>query len=54
MTVGPTGPTVTFLSDYGSSDEFTGVVRSVLRRLSPPTVVIDLCHEVPPHDVRSG
>ncbi|MBO0713606.1 MAG: SAM-dependent chlorinase/fluorinase, partial [Acidimicrobiales bacterium] len=42
------------LSDYGSSDEFTGVVRSVLRRLSPPTVVIDLCHEVPPHDVRSG
>lgn len=54
MTVGLEGPTVTFLSDYGSSDEFVGVVRSVLRRLAPPTVVIDLCHEVPPHDVRAG
>jgi S-adenosylmethionine hydrolase len=46
--------TVTFLSDYGSTDEFTGVVRSVLRRLSPQAVVIDLCHDLPPHDVRAG
>jgi S-adenosylmethionine hydrolase len=50
----PSGQTVTFLSDYGSTDEFAGVVRSVLRRLSPQAVVIDLCHDVPAHDVRAG
>jgi S-adenosylmethionine hydrolase len=50
----PPGQTVTFLSDYGSADEFTGVVRSVLRRLSPQAVVVDLCHDLLPHDVRAG
>lgn len=46
--------TVTFLSDYGSSDEFVGVVTSVLRRLSPDAVVVHLTHELAPHDVRGG
>jgi S-adenosyl-L-methionine hydrolase (adenosine-forming) len=50
----PRSETVTFLSDYGSRDEFTGVVRSVLRRLAPQAVVVDLCHDLPPHDVRAG
>lgn len=46
--------TVTFLSDYGISDEFVGVVTSVLRRLSPHAVVVHLTHELTPHDVRGG
>ena len=50
-----TGPdTVFFLSDYGTRDEFAGVVRAVLRRLAPAAVVIDLTHEVPPFDVAAG
>jgi S-adenosyl-L-methionine hydrolase (adenosine-forming) len=50
----PPADTVFFLSDYGTRDEFAGVVRAVLRRLSPGTTVIDLTHEVPPFDVAAG
>ena len=51
----PTRPdTVFFLSDYGTRDEFAGVVRAVLRRLAPDAIVIDLTHEVPPFDVAAG
>src|SRR5256885_5540228 len=46
--------TVSFLSDYGHADEFVGVVKGVLRSLAPHAVVIDVCHEIPPHDVRAG
>lgn len=49
-----TGPTITFLSDYGHADEFVGVVHSVLRSIAPQAAVVDLTHEIPPHDVRAG
>jgi S-adenosylmethionine hydrolase len=47
-------PTVSFLSDYGLVDEFVGVVKSVIRSLAPDAVVVDITHEIPPHDVRAG
>src|SRR4051812_4938928 len=46
--------TITFLSDYGLADEFVGVVKSVIRTIAPEVVVIDLTHEIEPHDVRGG
>jgi S-adenosyl-L-methionine hydrolase (adenosine-forming) len=46
--------TVTFLTDYGTADEFVGVVRSVIRSIAPHVTVIDLTHDVPPHDVQAG
>src|SRR5256885_6600287 len=46
--------TVSFLSDYGHADEFVGVVKGVLRSLAPHATVIDVCHEIPPHDIRAG
>jgi len=46
--------TVSFLSDYGTSDEFVGVVKAVIRDLAPHVTVIDLTHEIPPHDIRAG
>lgn len=46
--------TVTFLSDYGRSDEFVGVVHSVIRSTAPHVTVIDLSHEIAPFDVRAG
>jgi S-adenosylmethionine hydrolase len=52
--MGRTYDTVSFLSDYGTVDEFVGVVKSVIRDLAPHAVVIDLTHEIPPHDVRAG
>ena len=46
--------TISFLSDYGLADEFVGVVKSVIRQIAPEVMVIDITHEVPPHDVRAG
>jgi S-adenosyl-L-methionine hydrolase (adenosine-forming) len=50
----PLPDTIFFLSDYGLSDEFVGVVHAVLRRLAPHVTVIDLAHHLRPFDVRSG
>ena len=46
--------TVSFLSDYGLRDEFVGVVKAVIRSLAPHVTVLDLTHEIPPHDIRAG
>jgi S-adenosylmethionine hydrolase len=46
--------TVSFLSDFGTADEFVGVVHSVLRDLAPHVRVVDLTHGVAPFDVRAG
>ncbi|MEY2457428.1 MAG: hypothetical protein QOJ67_3548 [Acidimicrobiaceae bacterium] len=50
----PRHSTITFLSDYGRTDEFVGVVHSVIRCIAPDVGVIDLTHDVDPHDVRGG
>ena len=49
-----TPETVSFLSDYGTDDEFVGVVRSVIRSIAPQAAVVDLTHGIPAHDVRAG
>jgi S-adenosyl-L-methionine hydrolase (adenosine-forming) len=45
---------ILFLSDYGLADEFVGVCHAVMARLAPEVRVIDLVHEIPPHDVPRG
>ncbi len=45
---------VSFLSDYGLADEFAGVCKAVILRVAPHARVIDITHEIPPHDVRAG
>jgi S-adenosylmethionine hydrolase len=49
----PTRP-ITFLSDYGTSDEFAGVCRAVIARIAPDARVIDLTHGIARQDVRKG
>lgn len=46
--------TISFLSDYGTDDEFVGVVHSVVRSIAPHAAVVDITHGVAPHDVRAG
>src|SRR3954452_15883389 len=45
---------VTFLSDYGLTDDFVGVCHAVIARIAPEARVIDLTHGIPRHDVRTG
>ncbi len=42
------------LTDFGSADEFAGVVRAVLQREAPGCPVVDITHEIPPFDLRAG
>jgi len=46
--------TVFFLSDFGTEDEFAGVVHAVIAVRAPGATVIDLTHHIPPFDVRAG
>jgi S-adenosylmethionine hydrolase len=46
--------TISFLSDYGSDDEFVGIVTAVIADLAPHARVIDLTHGIAPFDVRAG
>ncbi len=61
MTSGPpalsspgSSPALFFASDYGTADEFVGVVHAVLHAHAPGVPVIDLSHEIPPFDVPAG
>lgn len=46
--------TVSLLTDYGTTDEFVGVMKSVVRDIAPHATLIDLTHGIAPHDVRAG
>jgi S-adenosylmethionine hydrolase len=46
--------TISFLTDYGLDDEFVGVVKSVIRSISPGVHVVDISHNVRRHDIRAG
>lgn len=50
----PRYDTISFLSDYGTKDEYVGIIHSIIRQMSPHVRVIDITHEVPSCDVRAG
>jgi S-adenosylmethionine hydrolase len=50
----PRFDTISFLSDYGTTDEFVGVVKSVIRSIAPHTTVVDITHDIRPYDVKGG
>lgn len=50
----PDPPVVSFLSDYGLTDEFVGVCKAVILRAAPSAQVVDVTHGIPPFDVRAG
>ena len=45
---------ISFLSDFGTDDEFVGVVHGVMARIAPGSRVIDINHKIPPGNVRAG
>ncbi len=50
-----TGPRcISFLSDYGRTDEFVGVCKAVMVGLAPEVRIIDITHDLEAHDVRGG
>ncbi|MBI4604434.1 MAG: SAM-dependent chlorinase/fluorinase [Planctomycetes bacterium] len=48
------GPTVTLLTDFGLRDSYVAAMKGVLAARAPEARVVDLCHEVPPQDIRAA
>jgi S-adenosylmethionine hydrolase len=45
---------ITFLSDFGLTDDFVGVCRGVIKRIAPEAEVLDITHGIPPQHVLQG
>jgi S-adenosylmethionine hydrolase len=45
---------ISFLSDYGTDDDFVGVCHGVIAQISPDARVLDITHGIPRHDIRAG
>jgi S-adenosylmethionine hydrolase len=45
---------ISFLSDFGLSDDFVGVCRGVIKRIAPEAEVLDITHGIPPQHVLQG
>ena len=45
---------IALLTDFGLADHYVSVVKGVVRSISPSTEIIDITHEVPAFDVRTG
>jgi S-adenosylmethionine hydrolase len=45
---------ISFLSDFGRTDEFVGVVHGVIARIAPSSRIIDVGHDFPRGDVQSA
>lgn len=47
-------PTVAFLSDFGTRDHYAGTLKAVVLTVCPDATLVDIGHEIPPHDVVAG
>jgi len=46
--------TIALISDFGYRDAYVGIMKAVIKGICPDAQLIDLCHEVPAHNVMSG
>jgi len=47
-------PLITLLTDFGTADGYVGEVKGVLASLAPNVPVVDVAHDVSPHDVEGA
>jgi len=45
---------VTFTTDFGTSDPYAGIMKGIVMSANPNARIIDLTHQIPPHDIVSG
>ncbi len=45
-------PILTLLTDFGTEDEYVGVMKGVILSIAPHVRLVDLTHQIPPQDVR--
>jgi S-adenosylmethionine hydrolase len=47
-------PVVALLSDFGTTDHYAGTMKAVVLSVCPDATLIDIAHDLPPHDVLAG
>lgn len=45
---------VALLTDFSTADGYAGIVRGVIAGAAPRARIVDITHDIPPHDVRRG
>jgi hypothetical protein len=45
---------ITLLTDFGNRDEYVGCLKGVILSLNPDAALVDLSHEIPAQDIRTG
>ena len=47
-------PIITFLTDFGTADGYVAEMKGVLLTELPSAVIVDVAHDIPPHDLDAG
>src|SRR5882672_5106726 len=47
-------PVIALLSDFGTRDHYAGTMKGVMTGICPDATLIDITHEIAPHDVVEG
>jgi hypothetical protein len=47
-------PVIALLTDFGTKDHYAGTMKGVVLSICPEANLVDVSHEVPPHDVLAG
>jgi S-adenosylmethionine hydrolase len=44
-------PVIALVSDFGSRDHYAGTMKGVILSICPDVALVDISHDIPPHDV---
>ena len=47
-------PVIALLTDFGTRDHYAGAIKAVVLSVCPDATLVDIGHEIPPHDVLAG
>src|SRR5262245_26297008 len=47
-------PVIALLTDFGTSNHYAGTMKGVVLGICPDVTLVDIAHDLPPHDVMSG
>src|SRR5262245_45537954 len=47
-------PIIAFLSDFGTRDHYAGTMKGVVVGICPDVTIVDITHDIEPHDVAGG
>ncbi len=47
-------PIIALLTDFGTADHYAGTMKGVILGINPDVTLVDITHDIPPHDVMAG